>query len=171
MTWALPPPSPPGRRACATESLCFRAPRRADRHHAPGPQVKSTLARRLALRVGIPILPPIAAMSSDEQDRRSPPPPPPQTEGTETSISRLEAEQAYDDSDDEAQDVNVGKSREARREEEEDDEDDDEEEESDEDGVYPCCTRRAVLITLQTKETRAGKRGQVASGEIASVPR
>lgn len=103
-------------------------------------------------------------MSSDDQDRRSPPPP----QGTETSISRLEAEQAYDDSDDEAQDVNVGKSRDARREQEEDDEDDEEEEEeeSDEDGVYSSrCSFRVPprLITLQTKETRAGKRGQVVS--------
>jgi hypothetical protein len=49
-----------------------------------------------------------------------------------TSIARLEAEQGYDESDEEAQPVNVGKSRDARREEEEDDEDEDEE---DEDGM------------------------------------
>jgi hypothetical protein len=53
---------------------------------------------------------------SDEEDS------PPRARGTETSIARLEAEQGYDDSDEEAQPVNVGKSRDARREEEEDDE-------------------------------------------------
>lgn len=53
---------------------------------------------------------------SDEEDS------PPRARGAETSIARLEAEQGYDDSDEEAQPVNVGKSRDARREEEEDDE-------------------------------------------------
>lgn len=59
-------------------------------------------------------------MSDDEDDRRR------RTQGTETSIARLEGEQGYDDSDEEAQPVNVGKSRDARREEEEDDEDEEE---------------------------------------------
>ena len=54
---------------------------------------------------------------SDEEDDRSR-----QPGTTATSIARLERDQGYDDSEEEAQPINTGKSRDARREEEEDDE-------------------------------------------------
>jgi hypothetical protein len=98
-------------------------------------------------------------MSSDEEDRRTRP------QGTETSISRLEAEQAYSDDDEDAQDVNVGKSRDARREEEESDEEDDEE-----DGM--CFLRRAFYAFAESFQTRGmheARRGQVDRESVRSL--
>lgn len=53
----------------------------------------------------------------------------------QTSIARLEAEQGYDESDEDAQPVNVARSRDATREEEDEDEEDEEDDE-DEDGMF-----------------------------------
>lgn len=99
-------------------------------------------------------------MSSDDEDRRARP------QGTETSIARLEAEQGYDDDDEDAQDVNVGKSRDARREEEEDDEEDEEE---DEDGTQSLDLVLPRADTSQMKETHAARRGDTRSREPTDI--
>lgn len=59
---------------------------------------------------------------SDEEDDRSRQP------GNATSIARLERDQGYDDSEEEEQPINTGKSRDARREEEEEEDDEEEDE-------------------------------------------